>query len=97
MIDSTSQLAATWPLRLRQLVPPEPDGTRNVPFERRACSSDLEIGLIAARLTGPFSDVFQTAVANASIAAFDRSSVSAIGSSTVLLASSTNDVSARVT
>jgi hypothetical protein len=54
------------------------------------------MGLIAARFTGPFSDVFQIAVANASIPVFERSSVRLAGISTVLLASSTNDVSARV-
>ena len=95
MTDTTWQLSATWSSTSSQLIPSAPEGTRNVPSGRVALRSDREMGLMADRSTGPLSG-FQIAPAKRSIPASERSSVRSRGIRTVLLASSTNEVSARV-
>src|SRR5262245_8900445 len=96
MTETTWQLSATWPLVRAQLIPFAPDGIRYDPSANLALSNALEIGLIAARLTGPFLAGFQMAVAKRLIPSSERSSVRSFGIRTVLLASSTNEVLARV-
>src|SRR5262245_13853660 len=96
MTETTWQLSATWlPVRA-QLIPLAPDGIRKDPSGNLALSSDLDIGLITAKLIGPFLAGFQIADANRLIPSSERSSVRALGIRTVLLASSTNEVLARV-
>ena len=76
-------------------MPLAPEGIRYVPSGNLALSSSREIGLITLKLTGPWIG-FQIAAAKLLMPASDRSSVRALGRSTVLLASSTKEVSASV-
>src|SRR5687768_10177081 len=72
-----------------------PEGIKKEPSGNLALSSAREIGLITLKLTAPCLGS-QMSAAKLLMPASDRSSVSALGNSTVLLASSTNDVSACV-
>src|SRR5262245_34255020 len=94
--ETTWQLSATWSSTRPQLIPLAPDGTRKDPSENLALSSALEMGLITAKFMGPFLCGFQMAAANRLIPSSERSSVRSLGIRTVLLASSTKEVLARV-
>src|SRR5262245_8827190 len=96
MMEVTWQLSATWPSTRPQSIPSAPDGIKYEPSGYLALSSALEMGLITAKLIGPFFAGFQMDAAKRLIPSSDRSSVRSFGIRTVLLAWSTYEVLARV-
>src|SRR5262245_47950703 len=96
MTETTWQLSATWSSTRSQFIPLAPDGISSDQSGNLALSRDLEMGLITAKLIGPFSSGFQMDAAKRLIPSSERSSVRSFGIRTVLLASSTNEVLARV-